>query len=266
MLLVIPHIPKCAGTLVRDLVTSTGDLYPVKWLQSSDQSIESFFRSCADQAAISENMVIGGHFTLRNAACFIGPMLASSDCAILNILRDPFERFCSHYEYHIRTPFLISGQKCVTSAVPSDQLEPPMDTGIYRSILAHQSRDIYGYYIGTGPYSPRDMRGIANSLLKYRLISFPIEKLRQACEIALTRMLFTSNTSVKPLEQLIDATFFCEGIRLNENPNGGAYAGRYPEEHIIRHIVFAGDYRILNFLYSFEGIVGGDQCLSWSIQ
>ena len=134
----VPHIPKCAGTFLRDMLTGENLDYPILWFDESEESVDDFLDRCILNIDIYDDIVMGGHVTMRLFERVISQS-AAKDIVTLIVLRDPFDRFCSHYEYHLRKPFVDL----------TDEYTGPLDdelylTGAYKSNLAIINRDKIG--------------------------------------------------------------------------------------------------------------------------
>jgi len=255
-LIVFCHVPKCSGTTVRHYAQKAYASNDFFWLNREQEEIEPFFSRVAKQPLnMLSNSFIGGHFTLNDFLTYFMPLIAADNIDIIfsTSLRDPFERFCSHYEFHLRNPSPYA-QSLDLLKIPS---EVSCQVGIYNSPFGMSCRKIYCYYLLPSNSTNSILHSeffevgqakvhfcyVANNSPDFLFLSL-IHKSRKAGNGSIS----CTNT-LSRLHAMLDASLSQELI-LNAYQASTSYGDKYSTEMSLKKEWFSHDYQLISGLQS----------------
>lgn len=255
-LVVFCHVPKCSGTTVRYYAQAAYPASSFFWLNREQEETELFFARVARQPIEKlDDSFIGGHFSIND---FINLFLRRLGTSALDIvfaacIRDPFDRYISHYEYHLRNPSSYA-KSLEILALPSEKV---CQVGIYNTMFGMANRNIYSYYLL--PQDTSDAGQLLDLLeinqVKLYLSIVPsnspdflfLNMIHKSLEISGSN---ASNAQTTPrLRAMLDASL-SQGLRLNAHKKDISYAEQYPNELCHKDTWFAADYNIIRSLQS----------------
>lgn len=245
------HVPKCSGTTVRYYAQEAYPSCNFFWLNREEEEIEQFFSRVARQPIeVLSNSFIGGHFTLSDFCKHFLPFIGSDmlDIIFSTSLRDPFERYCSHYEFHLRNP---SSYPQSLDLLPTPS-ELSCQAGIYNTLFGMENRDIYCYYLLPLEYDNTlfcddhldlgqvkiHLCYVANSTPDFLFLS-----LIYRCRAIANGSTSNSHTLTR-LRAMLDSSL-SQCLKLNAHNAITPYAEKYPTEMHSRHEWFSRDYQLI---------------------
>jgi len=213
------------------------------WLDRKKEEIPEFFQKVCAEAGTEKPLFVGGHFRLLEASQYLTNSISPEDILYCSNLRDPYQRFCSHYEYHLRNPSPFA-----PSIAESLESSEACQIGIYASPFGVNGKLNLCYYLGS---SNKDLKPFArfldlNSTLKPVLTLSP-NPIALLSELINRVPLERSPLMRKILFEALLGLASSVPATLNRNPSNEAYREKYPREYEIRRDWFQEDYKIIDF-------------------
>lgn len=250
------HVPKCSGTTVRHYAQAAYPSREFFWLNREEEEIEVFLRRVARQPLeVLSSSFIGGHFTLNEFLVHFLPFIVSEDIDIIfsTSLRDPFERYCSHYEYHLRNPS--------SYPQPLDLLLKPSElsyqVGIYNTLFGMENRNIYCYYLlpeeSDSCFLYSDHLKVGKATLYPCYVTNNLPDFLFLSLIHRSRKLDNDSSSLSQtltrLHAMLDSSLN-QCLKLNAHEATTSYGDKYPTEMHSKHEWFSRDYRLVGDIQS----------------
>ena len=242
------HIPKCAGTSARGLLSKASNPSSVLWLDLNRETMSSYMRRCHEAIESDPALLFcGGHFTVSDVLASMPTIRNRKDICFCSIVRDPFERFCSHYEYHQRVLYSKAPSYEKTNA---DALRPQV--GIYNTGFGLAGRKYLSYYLGDPSNHSSVIDSFASTTKMFPCLftsNFNINLI--LFELAYHSEFSGDSRARNELASILPHLGSIENsTRLNVNPDNTSYSLRYPDEYAERLDWFADDYTIFRFCAS----------------
>lgn len=234
------HIPKTAGTALRDVICNIyPDIYFL-WLDKNHTTERGIIDDLSTLILGGFPIFVGGHFTIK----FVDKVLDAIkipivDVLVCSVIRDPFDRFCSYYEYIHNMP----GHELQKETKNDLRLEITQTT----PFLIKHSAEQCAYISGSNNFT-----AVAGALKTYPLILVSIDNIQSLVEILFLlsgrKDMITSHKHF--YDERSDLLFYRANHRNDEYP----YKIKYSDVLFLSNSAFREDLKLWSLIAQSCGI------------